>query len=99
EPLGVPRNAPLPVYLHNAAQLAIGRGVEIVLRRTDRDESSERLVAALVLRIEELGAAHAPFELGEEMAEGLLVVPNVRARSFAAAVIVAAPFPRPKAAV
>ena len=99
EPLRVAADAPLAIDLHDAAQLAVGRGVEVVHQRPDRQRAAEHLVAALVLRRPELRLAERPLQGGKQVRDGLRVVPDVRTRAGAAAGVVVAPFPGPQPAV
>ena len=96
QPLGVAADAPLAVHLHDPAELAVGRGVEVVLDLPDGQRAPECLVPGLVLRRSELGLPQGALEIGEEMGHGLGVVPDVRARAAATAGVVGAAFPGPK---
>ena len=84
---------------HDAAELAVGRSVKIVLCLTDRKGGTEGLMAALVLALAEFGLAQASFQLRKQMRYGLRVVPDVSAGAVAAARIVAAAFEAPEPAV
>jgi len=99
EPEGVAADAPLAVDLHDAAQLSIRGGVEVVIRRADGEARAERLVATRILVDEELRVAQRPLEVREEVRQRLGVVPDVGARAVAAAVGIAATLPTPELAV
>ena len=99
EPLEVARDAPLPVHLHDAAELAVGCGVKVVFGWADRQEGAEGLVPIIRLRHLKLGVAEAPFKLGKEMADRLSIVPHVGTAALAATVLVVAALPSPESAV
>ncbi len=99
QPRGVARDAPLPVDLHDAAELPVGGGVEVVRGGPDRERGTERLVSARVLRDAELRLAQRPLQRREQVRQRLRVVPDVSARTVTAARVVSAALPGPEAAV
>ena len=44
-PVGIPVNAPFPVYFHNATKLSIGRRIKSMIRCSDRQENPEILMS------------------------------------------------------
>lgn len=99
QPVGVAADPPVAMDFEDAAELAVGSGVEVVGNRADRQCAAELLVSAIVLRRTKLRLAERPLQRGEEVRDRLGVIPNVRAGARAAALAVSAPFPRPEAAV
>ena len=96
QPAFVARDAPLAVDLEDASELAVGRRVERVRRRTDRKRRAEGLVPARVLRHVELGLAQPALERRKQVRQRLRVVPDVGAAPVAAAPVVVAAFPGPE---
>jgi hypothetical protein len=80
QPRRVAADAPLAVHLHDPAELAVGRRVEVVRRRLDRQGDPEILVAALVLADVELGLPQRALQRREQVGDRLGVVPDVGAR-------------------
>ena len=99
QPRRVAGDAPLPVDLHDAAELPVGRGVEVVGGGPDGQRGAEGLVPAGVLRDAELRLAQRPLQRREEVRHRLRVVPDVRAGAVAAAPAVPAALPAPEAPV
>src|SRR5208283_3214437 len=83
----------------DAAELAVGRRVEVVGRGLDRQRDAEVLVAALVLAHGELRLAQRALEGREQVRDRLGVVPDVRAGPRALRVVLVASLPAPEAAV
>src|SRR5690606_24861374 len=92
--------APFAIDADDAAELSVRRRVvSVVLARSDGERGAEVLVAALVLRLEQLGLAQPALERGEKMRQRLGVAPDVRAAAGAGAGIVVATLPQPEASV
>ncbi len=99
QPFGIAGYSPVTVHLHDAAELAVRRGVEIMLNRPDRNSRSKGLVALLVLALVELGLPEATLQIRKEVWNGLGVVPNMGAGTAATPARVGATFPAPEAPV
>ena len=81
QPGRVAADPPLAVDLHDAAELAVGRGVEVVRRGLDGQGDPEVLVAVLVLADRELGLSQGALERRKQVRDRLGVVPDVGAAS------------------
>ncbi len=79
EPFRIAADAPVPVNLHDAAQLSVGRRVSLVVGRAYRKPGAEVLVAVFILHFVEFGLSQRTFQSGKKMGGCLRVIPHVGA--------------------
>ena len=99
EPGEVAGDLPIAEDLHDAAELAVGGGVPIVIDGAIGDRAAEVHMTALVHGANKFHVAKRAFEMGVEMRHGLSVVPHVSAGTVAAAGVRRAAFPSPYVSV
>ena len=99
EPRLVAADLPLPIHFHDAAELTIRCGVELVLGVAIREGGAEGHVAAAVHGSFEFGLAEGSFQLWIQVGQSLGIVPDVGTRSRTAAVVDEASLPGPGVAV
>ena len=73
--------------------------MKIMVCRLNGQCGPEILVAFFILRVEKFGLAQRSFQIGKQVRQRLLVIPDVRARAMTAAVFIATAFPRPDLAI
>src|SRR4029077_18767762 len=76
EPSEVAGNLPVAENFHDAAELAVGSGVEVVLDGAFGERGAEGDVARFVHGAAEFEFAQSGLEAGEEMRKSLGVIPD-----------------------
>src|SRR5258708_176438 len=99
QPLGVSGDLPVAIELHDSAELAVRCGVPAMIDGAVGDGAAEVHMAVVVHGALIFHVAKGALELRVKMRKGLRVVPDMRARSVAAAAVRKAAFPSPHVSV